>query len=156
MFAEVFAQVFYNYRKIPTSWGWREAQIQAAGVLQIDFESLQFLELLDSALHLHGFGGFVAEALDELFRFLNHLLLVHVRAHLLLVPLFAQLNEPAVIDVIIVYASKCYLNGSAAHIVNERTVVADHQYCARTAFQEVLEPLNRLDVQMVCRLVEQK
>ncbi len=47
-------------------------------------------KLLDAALHLHAFGGFVAETLDEILGVLNLFLLILVGAHLLFEALGAQ------------------------------------------------------------------
>ena len=107
-------------------------------------------------MYLYGFGSFVSETLDEIFGLLYHLLLVLVSAHLLLMAFFAQLHEPAVVDIIIVYAPERDLNSPVADIIDERTVVADHKHRTLTRFEEVFEPLNRLDVQVVRRLVQQQ
>ena len=156
MFAEIFTQVLYDYRKISAPRRRWEAQVESRSVLQIHFESLEFLELLDSALYLYGFCCFITEALYELFCVLNHLLLVEVRPYLLFMPLFAQFDEPAVVDVVVVNTAECYLNGSAAYIIDECAVVADHEYGRRTCFEKILQPLDRLDVQVVSRLVQQQ
>ena len=112
--------------------------------------------MFDAALHLHGFGGFVSEALDELFRICDHLLLVEIRPHLLLMPLLAQFDKMAVIDIVVIDTSECDLNRSRAGIVNESAVVTDHEYRRRARFEEVLEPLDRFDVQVVGGLVKEQ
>ena len=77
-----------------------------------DLNSLKAFELLDSALHLHGFGGLVAEAFDELFGVVDEFLLVVVGASLLLEPVLSQYYEVAVIHVVVVDMSEFYFDGS--------------------------------------------
>ena len=67
----------------------REFEREARVVDLVDLDALDFGQLLHAALHLHGLGGLVAEALDELLGVGNLLLLVLVGAHLLLDSLLA-------------------------------------------------------------------
>ena len=69
-------------------------------------------------------------------------------------PFLAQFDEPAVVDVVVVNTPEGDLYGAVADIIDESAVVTDHQYRTRTGFEEVFEPLDRLDIQMVGRLVE--
>ena len=105
-------------------------------------------------MNLNCLGRLIAEAFNEFLRVLNHLLLVLIGSHLLFMPLFAQLNEFAVIDVVVIYPAKCNLNCTVAYIINKRAVVADHQYSRGTAFQEIFKPLDGFYIQMVGRLVQ--
>ena len=41
-------------------------------------------------------------------------------------------------------------------MIHERTVVADHHYGLTVIDQEILQPLDRLDIQVIRRLVQQK
>ena len=59
-----------------------EVHRRAVNVLHLDTINLR--ELLDTALHLHGLGRLVAEALDEVFGSLDLLLLILVGTALLL------------------------------------------------------------------------
>ena len=112
--------------------------------------------MLDTRLYLYRFSGFVPETLDELFGVSDHLLLILVRAYLLFVSLFAQFDEPAVVDVVVINATKRYFYRSVADVVNEGAVVADHEYGTRARFEEVFEPLDGLNVKVVGGLIEQE
>ena len=154
MRAEILAEVLHDEGEVATARGRRKSQIQTGCVLLVHLESLEFFELLDARLHLHGLGGFVAETLDELFCFLNHLLLVEVGAHLLLVPFASEFEEMAVVDVVVVDAPEGDFDGSRGDIVDERAVVADEDEGTVVGAEEVLQPLDRLDVEVVGRLVK--
>ena len=156
VFTKILSQVFHNERKIATSRGRRETQVETRGVFQIHLQSLEFLQLFDAALYLYGFGGFIAESLDEILGVLNHLLLVLVGADLLLVAFFPEFHKTAVIDVIIVDAAEGYFYRAWAGVVYERAVVGYHEYGGRAGLEEVLEPLDRLDVKVVGRLVKEE
>ena len=77
-------------------------RVTRAGEL-IDLQPLEFLELFDTTLYLNGFGSFIAEALDELLRVGNHLLLVLIRPHLLFVPFLTKFNKARIINIVIIY-----------------------------------------------------
>ena len=128
MFSEILTQVLYDNREVSATRGGWETQVETACVFQIHLQPLQFLQLFDAALNLYGFGGFIAEAFDEILGVGNHLLLVLVGAHLLLVALLAELDKPAVVDIVVVYPTEGDLNRTVAYIINECAVVADHEY----------------------------
>ena len=115
--SEIFSQVFDDERKIATSRCRRKTEVEAARVLQIHLETFEFLQLLDAALYLDGFGGFISEALDEILGVLNHLLLVLVGADLLLMTFLAELHKTAVVDVIIVDAPERYFYRPGAGVI---------------------------------------
>ena len=69
-------------------------------------------------------------------------------------PLFTQFNKPTVVHIVVIDATQCDLDGTVTYIINERSVVADHQYGAGAAFQKILQPLDRFDIQVVGRLVQ--
>ena len=112
--------------------------------------------MLNTTLHLYRLGGFISEAFDELFGVLNHLLLVLVGANLLLVAFFPEFHKTAVIDVIIVDAPERYFYRAGAGVVYECAVVGDHEYRRWAGLEEILEPLDRLDVEVVGRLVKEQ
>ena len=134
MFAEILAQIFHYQRKISATWSWRKTQIEFAGVFQIHLKPFQFFELFDAALYLYRFGRFVPETLNKLLGILNHFLLILVGTYLLLVPFLAQLYEPAVIDVVIVYPAECDFYRPSAYIIDKCAVVTHHQHSTRTCF----------------------
>ena len=69
---------------------------------------------------------------------------------------FAQFHKPAVVDVIIVNTSEGDLYRARTNIIDESAVVTHHKDGRGTCFEEILEPLNRLDVEVVGGLVEQQ
>ncbi len=72
------------------------------GIHLVHLNSFYFSQLLHAALHLHGLGGLVAEALDELLGVGYLFLLVLIGAHLLLDALAPQLHEVAVVHGVVV------------------------------------------------------
>ena len=153
---EILAQVFDDKWKIAASRSRRKTQVEPRGVFEIHFKAFEFLQLLNAALNLDGFGGFIAEPLDEVLGVLNHLLLVLVGANLLLVAFLTELHKAAVVDVVIVDAAECYFYRPGTGVIYECAVVRNHEYRRRAGLEEVFEPLNRLDVQMVGRLVKEQ
>ena len=114
---KIFAHIICYHRKITTTWCRRKTQTQSRVILHIHFQTLQLLQLLDTRLHLHSFGGFVAKTLNKLFGLLNHLLLILIRSHLLFMAFLAQYLKLGVRHVIIVYAPKSNLYGTRSHII---------------------------------------
>ncbi len=134
----------------------RELEVQVRVVDLLDFDGHDFLELLDAALHLHGLGGLVAEALDKGYGVLNELLLVVVGAALLLDAFGVEDDILRVVDVVVVDAAARDFDGPGGDAVEEGSVVADEQQCVLAVEQEALQPLYRLDVEVVGRLVEEQ
>ena len=77
-----FGYVFANDGEVAAAGAGRELEAKGGGVDFIDFDGNDFLQLLDAALHLYGFGGFIAEAFDEALDVGNFFLLVFVGANL--------------------------------------------------------------------------
>ncbi|OQC04180.1 MAG: hypothetical protein BWX77_00242 [Bacteroidetes bacterium ADurb.Bin090] len=96
VFAVGFAQLFDNYRKAAAAGSRGKAQIQMRIILLVHFDSFHFFELLNTRLHLDGFGGFVAKAFNKGFGILNLFLLVFVAAQLLFPHFFAKLNKTGI------------------------------------------------------------
>ena len=80
----------------------------------------------------------------------------HEGKYLLLMALFAQRHEPAVVDIIVVYPAESNFYRPSAYIIDKRAVVADHEHGTLAGFEEILQPLYRLDIEVVGRLVQQQ
>ena len=118
-------------------------------------QQFQFFQHLHPALYLQGFGISSFEPLDELFRLGNKLLLFVVGLLLLLATFFPQLQVLGVIYLIIIDATHRHFDGAGRDMIDEGTVVTDHNHRLSALNQKVFQPLNRFDIQMVRRLVEQ-
>src|SRR6185312_11001451 len=121
-----------------------------------NFNSLHAVQFLDAALHLLGLGGLVAEAVDEGLKLLDFLLLIAISrlellfALLLLGEIFFVVSgvepDPFVPD----------LRNLAHRHVEEVAVVRDQHISVRISAEVLFQPVSRLKIQMVCRLVEQQ
>ncbi len=156
MFAVCFAYFFGYDGKIARTGSRRKAQTQMRIVDFIDLYALDFCQLLHAALHLYGFGGFVAEALNELLGVCNLFLLVAIGAHLLFDALASQFDEFGIVHRIVIDFSERDFNCTVCHIVDERAVVADKHYGLGFCRKKVFEPLYRFYVEVVGRFVEQQ
>ena len=117
---------------------------------------MQFLEHLHPALYLEGLGVGAFKALDEIFGLGYHLLLFLVFLHLLFAALLAKLKILAVCGFVVVYAPHRHLDGAGGDVVDKLAVVTDHYHGLGTVDDEVFEPADRLDVEVVGRLVEEQ
>ena len=156
MVAVGFGQMFDKDWQHARMWCRREFQMQTCRIFLIDFESLQFFELFDAALHLHGFCGFVAKSFDKIFGVGNHFLLIFVGAQLLFAAFGAQLFVLGVRHFVVVDFSERNFDGARCYRIEESAVVAHEQHCRAACSQKIFEPLYRFDVEMVSRFVEQQ
>ena len=136
--------------------GGRELDVERGKILLLDLDTLQTVELLDARLHLVRFGRLVAEFLDELLGLFDHPLLVFVSGHLLRPPFGTQHDVSGVGDFVVVGFAQRDLHRTGGHVIQKGAVVRDEQHRAVVVFQVILEPLDRLDVQVVGRLVQQE
>ena len=81
-----------NYGIVAGTRSRRKAQVEMRCVNLVNLDAVDFGKLFHAALHLHGLGGLVAEALDESLGVGNLFLLVGVSAHLLFNAFLAQLD----------------------------------------------------------------
>ena len=151
-----FRHILANDRIVATTAGADKLQAQGGVVFLVHLDAFDFLQLLDAALHLHGLGSLVAETFDESFGILNLLLLVLVGTELLLTAFLAQDDKLVVLHLVVVDASAGYFDGAGRDVVQEGTVVADKHHGVGARGEEVLQPLDGLDVQVVGGLVQQQ
>ena len=133
-----------------------ELEAQGAAVLLVDDYRYHLLELLDTALHLYGLGGLVAETLNKVGDIGNLLLLVLIGTELLFATLATEHYVFVVLDAVVMYGATGNLNGAVRHIIDKGTVVAHKHYGLTIAGKEVFEPLDALNIEMVGGLVEQE
>ena len=105
-------------------------------------------------MYLIAFSWFIAESFDELFDFSYLLLLVFVGADLLFASLIAQLYIVIVFDLVVIDAAACYFDGAVGDVVDEGAVVAYEDDGVGSLGEELFEPLDRSDVEVVGGLIE--
>ena len=120
-----FAHIFADNRIVSATAGGREFQAQRGVVFIVHFDAVYLFQLLDTALYLYGFGGFVAEAFDEVFRILYLFLLVLVGTDLLFAAFLAQDYKFIVFHFVVINLAAGDFDGSGSYVVQEGTVVAD-------------------------------
>ena len=150
------ADALHLHGIVARAWGGWEAQADSGGIDLIDLDQLELLEHTHTALHLVGLRVRALEALDEVGRLGDELLLLLVGLHLLLPTLGTQALVLGVVHLIVVEAAHRDLEGTRGDVVDEGAVVADDDDRLPRLDEEVLEPLDRLDVEVVRRLVEEK
>ena len=155
MVAVALANALGNYRVATRTGRWRELEAKRRGILLVDLHQFQLLEHFYARLHLQRLGVGSLKALDELHVVGNHLLLVVVLLLLLLATLLAQLEVFRVVYLVVVDATHGYLDGAGGDVVDKSPIVADDDYRLGAVDEELLEPLDRLDVHVVGGLVEQ-
>ena len=113
---------FQFHDHAPGLGGGREGKVYPP-LLVFDLDQIEFLELLDPALHLARLGGFVPEALDELLRLLDLLLLVPLCRDLLRSPY--GLFRDVVCEVPRIFRERSHAQFVclAGHVVEEAAVV---------------------------------
>ena len=142
--------------KIAAAQARRELKAQRGGVDLVDLDGHYLLQLLDALLHLHCFGGLIAEPLDEA-TYVGYLaLLVFVGTQLLFAPLGTQPHILVIAHTVVYHPAAGDLDCAVCHIIYKGTVVADEHYGLGTLHQELLQPLYTLDVEVVGWLVEEQ
>ena len=134
----------------------RELDIERRQVFLLDLEPFEAFELLDARLHLIRLGRFVTELLDEFLGLFDHALLVFIGSHLLRPAFGAQHDVFRIGNLVIGRFAQREFDRAIGDVVEESSVVRDQQHGAAVILQVILEPLDRLDVEMVRRLVEQE
>ena len=86
---------------------------------------------------------------------MNLLLLILVGTHLLLNTLLAQLEKLTVVYRIVVNFAQRNFNGTIGDIVDKRFIVRHKHHGICFCLNEALKPLNRLDIEVIGRFIEQ-
>ena len=133
-----------------------ELETQSAVIHFIHLDRHDAFQLLDAALHLYSLGGLIAEALDEGLDVSYLLLLILIGTQLLLPALGPQVDILVVLDLVVIHPSAGYLQRAVGYIIYKCTVVAHQHHCSGAGAEELLEPLNALDVEMIGGLIEQE
>ena len=151
-----FADTFHNHRITSRTGRRRKFQPQSGSIFLIYLQQFQLFQHLDTALHLQRLRIRSFEAFDELFRLSDKFLLLVISLLLLFAAFFAQGQILGVIHFIIVDTSHCHFNSAGGDVVHKLAVVADDNHRFAVVDQKIFEPLDRFDVEVVRRLVEQE
>ena len=87
---------------------------------------------------------------------MNLLLLVFVGTELLFTTFLAEHHKLIVRHLVVIDASAGDFDGAVGHVVDEGTVVRHEHHGTGIDLEEVFEPLDGLDVEVVGRFVEQE
>ena len=152
----VLADILADNGIVTTTQTGRKFQAQGRVVNLIDLDGHNLLQLFHLLLHLYGLGGLIAEALNELTHLLNLLLLILVGAQLLFTTLLAQHDILVVLHLVVHNLPTGNLQRAIGDIVDEGAIVTDQHHSLCRLCQPLLQPLYRLNIQMVGGLVEQQ
>ena len=115
-----------------------------------------FLEQLDAALHLRRFRRLIAEAVDEHLDARDFLVLFALRLTEPLEHRVAQLDVLAVVADVVGQLPEMDVGDPRHDRVEEVAIVRDENHRVRVGAQVFLEPVARLEIEMVRRLVQQQ
>ena len=141
---------------ITTSETRRELQVHRRVVHLIDLDRNNLLQLLDLLLNLNSLCGLITEALDEGLHVSHFLLLVLIGPYLLLAALLSQHDILIILHLIVDHLPARDFQRAVRHIIYKGTVMTHKDDCTRRLGQELLQPLNRLDIEVVGGLVKQE
>ena len=150
------AHAVHNDGIVTRARRWRKLEPQGRSIFFVHFEEFELFEHLHTTLHLQGLGVGAFEAFDKLFGLGNELLLFVVGLLLLFAAFLAKFQVFGVVHLVVVNASHGHLDGTGGDVVHKLAVVADDDYRLSVIDEEVFQPLDGLDVQVVGRLVEQQ
>ena len=119
-------------------------------------EALDFVEHLDAALDLRRLGRLIPEAIDEFFDALNVFVLAPFRFAQALEIGFALLEILRVVGVVLGDLAQRQVGDVRDDGIEEVAVVRDHDDGSWIRYQIFLEPVTRLEIEMIGRLVEQQ
>ena len=132
----------------------RKLEAHAPRVLVIDLNDVDLVEFLDQTLRKGRLGRLVAEALDQLLRLLDFALLVGLGLALLFPNFIAQRQILVVRAGEVVALAQHNFQGARRRVVEEGSVVRNQNHRLRTIGQELLQPQDGLNVQVVRRFVQ--
>jgi hypothetical protein len=121
-----------------------------------ELDALDLVQFLDTALHLLRLRGLVAKTVDEGFQMLDVLPLVAVGRFKLRAPLLLLFQIALVIAVVDVERLIPYLDDFGHGDVEEVAIVRDKDVAVGIAVQVILQPVARLQIQVIGRFVEQQ
>ena len=156
MLAIILSHLIADDRIIATAETRRELEMHLLGIHLIHLDRNDFLQLLDAALHLYSLGWLIAETLDEVLNIGYFLLLVLISTELLLTALGTKYHILVVFHLVILYPSAGNLQGAVGYIIDKGTVVTYQHHRLGTLRQELLQPLDTLDIEVVGRLIEEE
>ena len=156
MFTVALPYLLADHRIITTAQTRRELQSHGTAVNLINLNRYDLLQLLDLLLYLHSFRGLVTETLNESLHLGNLLLLVLVGTYLLLPAFLPELHIFVVLHLIVDDLPAGDLQRTVRYIIYKGTVVTDQHNGFGRLYQELLQPLDTLNVKMVRGLVEQE
>ena len=140
----------------PAALRLREAELHGLDLRRAHLDTVHLVELLDPALDLSRLRLLVAESLDEALQLSD---LAALDAGLALEigdSLVALFDEVGVVADVLGRESVVQLDDPVGDLVDEVAVVADQHDRPGVLRQELREPLDRREVEMVGRLVEQQ
>ncbi len=124
--------------------------------LRRDLDRNDLLEHLDPALDLGRFRRLVAKPVDERFHPGYFVVLFLLALAQLLHPRFALAEVRGVVADVVGQRAQADLGDAGHHRVEEEAIVRDEDDCVRVLREVLLEPVARLEIEMVGRLVEQQ
>ena len=123
MVAIAFGHIFRNHRIGTGSGSRRKFQAQHSRIHFVHLDAFNLFQLFDTGLHLHGFGRFITETLDESLRIGQFLLLVFKSTELLFAAIFTQFHIFGILYLIIINLPKFYLYRTESRIIDKRPVM---------------------------------
>ncbi len=136
--------------------GLRKREVDGLLILRRHFDFLHPLQFLDAALRLFGLGGLIAEAVDEGLQLAHAVLLVLVGGFQLRAALGLQLEIARVVPRIDLQLLVPDLDDFRDGDVEEVAVVRNQQERVGIGEEVLLQPVPRLEIQVVGGLVEQQ
>ena len=134
----------------------RKLQVHSGIIHLVDLDNLHFLQLAQALLYLHGLGRLIAETLYEIAYIGHLLLLVLIGTQLLFTALLSEHHILIIFHTIVDHVSTGNLQRTVGHIIDKGTVVTDQHHCPTPRSQQLFEPLDRLNIEVVGGLVEQQ
>ena len=105
---------------------------------------------------MQSFGISAFEAFDEVFGFGYELLLFVIRLLLLFATFFAEFQIFGVIYFIVINPSHCHFNSTGSDVIHKFTVVADDDDSLTIIDEEIFQPLDTFNIEVIGRLIQQQ
>ena len=156
MGAIVLTHLVADDRIVSASETGRELQMHRRVIHLVDLDGNNLLQLFDLLLHLNSLRSLIPEALDKRFHVCHFLLLVLVGSQLLFTTFLAEYDVFVVFHLVVDHPSTGDFQRTVRHIIDKSPIVTHQHHRTRTLCQELLQPLDRLDIKVVRGLVEQQ